>query len=827
MLAAIPLLGHAIDASAGLVINATYDGSVQSLSYFSELQSAFTYAAQQFENRYSDPISINIFVNANNEGVGNAFASVSSFPFSYGQVKSALAAKATTAADAMAVANLPANGPALYVPPAQVKALGLSSPGAAIDGAITFGINTTDFTYSFDPNNRAVANKDDFIGVAEHEIAHVLGRVSEADHPYAFDMFRYVSPGTLSTSVNDTGVYFSIDGGTTNLNSFDTFSDPADWLETTPYTPDASNAIGFIGTKNDLTPVDLTLIDTLGFTPSVVSGIDAYTGASGNWSDSSKWSLQRPPIAGDTVAITATSGAVAVALDVDAVDLAQLTIDGTGANTAALSQSAHLLSITGDEIVGNSGIGTFNQSGGIHTIGGTLYIAFNPGSTGTVNLSGGSLTAGSTVNNGLFNQTGGVASLGAVSGTGAMKVGGGGGTAQATVASFVQNAITINAGGTLTVASAEVRITNTVNTLTIAPNGLLDLQNHHLLVDNTATPFARVKQYMDAAYKRNAGTGVGDYNGRGGITSSVVKSNVDFMGVGYYNGALQDVNNPDNIGQTLGADSNSGAGTGIGLNQILVRPTLTGDLNGDGVVNSYDVTLFNSFGLFGQNTNLGYQAGDLNGDGIVNAKDVTIFNSAGNFNNGQFLAVNAAKTAKASTTHAGRSTKPATARLEPGHGSIAFSYDPATGDVKVNYNGFTGFAGKPTFNSTTRALSYIDILSPGGAFAMDASKLTQAVNEALSSPTITGDTEISLTAVNGYLPDGTDLGRIFAPGLDPVQLFNALSITYNYTGSRQVLGDVVPPVPEPTTLSLLGLGVIGLLARRRRNGKNAIASVEV
>ena len=113
-------------------------------------------------------------------------------------------------------------------------------------------------------------------------------------------------------------------------------------------------------------------------------------------------------------------------------------------------------------------------------------------------------------------------------------------------------------------------------------------------------------------------------------------SNADFMAVGYYNGALQSPTNPDYVGQILGPNSNSGAGTGIPLTQILVRPTLTGDLNGDGVVNSYDVTLFNTFGLFNQPTNLGYQAGDLNGDGVVDSKDVAIFNSAGNFGNGVY-----------------------------------------------------------------------------------------------------------------------------------------------------------------------------------------------
>lgn len=209
------------------------------------------------------------------------------------------------------------------------------------------------------------------------------------------------------------------------------------------------------------------------------------------------------------------------------------------------------------------------------------------------------------------------------------------GVAQIPAASTI-GTLTVNDTANVFLNQTFIGTSISVNSLVIGLDGLLDIGTSFLYVNNVSTLFSKVHQYIDAGYNRNVGTGIGDYNGRGGITSSAVKPNLDFMGIGYYNGELQDPNNPDNVGQTLGRYSDSGHGTGIALNTIFIRPILTADLNGDGVVNSYDVTLFNSFGLFGQFTDLGYQAGDLNGDGKVDAKDVDIFNSAGNFNNGSY-----------------------------------------------------------------------------------------------------------------------------------------------------------------------------------------------
>ena len=81
--------------------------------------------------------------------------------------------------------------------------------------------------------------------------------------------------------------------------------------------------------------------------------------------------------------------------------------------------SGGALNVCYTEVIGNLGSGTFNQSGGTHTLGGIgeggkLTISANPGiSSGTYNLSGGTLTLengylpGTIINNGQFNYSGG------------------------------------------------------------------------------------------------------------------------------------------------------------------------------------------------------------------------------------------------------------------------------------------------------------------------------------------------------------------------------------------------------------------------------------
>lgn len=268
MLLAGLALAAATTASAAPTFNFTYIAgtSVQA-------QQGFQAAAARWSSLLNDNVTINLTVGFNSLGAGILGQAASAEDFhTYASVRAALAADATSAADATAVANLPAgvafgmlinrtannpngagsavpyldndgdaNNQFLYMANAEAKALGLAVTPQALPGCIGncdgFIQFNSDFNFDFDPGNGTDANAFDFVGVAAHEIGHVLGFLSGVDildnnappingpfndneftYVSTLDLFRYsaasATQGVIDWTTDNRSKYFSLDGST-------------------------------------------------------------------------------------------------------------------------------------------------------------------------------------------------------------------------------------------------------------------------------------------------------------------------------------------------------------------------------------------------------------------------------------------------------------------------------------------------------------------------------------------------------------------------------------------------------------------------------------
>jgi hypothetical protein len=227
---------------------------------------ALDYAASELDSLITDNITVSISVSWDNSVLGEAGAYITDY--SYATVVAAMKSHADNAIADEAVASLPATDPnrsgEIGLTDAQAEALGLQSPdeNAAGGGYVTFGSDGV--TLDFATTGSVPGTEYDFLGVALHELTHALGRIGAdtGSARYIMDLYRYSNPGTLSRDGYD-NTYFSINGGTTALDTFSTASDLSDWSTTA--IDDSFDAYANPGVRNSLSSADDTLLTALGF----------------------------------------------------------------------------------------------------------------------------------------------------------------------------------------------------------------------------------------------------------------------------------------------------------------------------------------------------------------------------------------------------------------------------------------------------------------------------------------------------------------------------------------------------------------------------------
>lgn len=288
-------------------------------------------------------------------------------------------------------------------------------------------------------------------------------------------------------------------------------------------------------------------------------------------------------------------------------------VNGGNLTSSITLRTGQELAVAGSEDVGNFGTGVFNQAGGTNIVAGELGLGYYSGSTGLYTLSGGSLAAANIFVGGSGGGLGGVGNLivngpsASLSASGTITIYKTGsasisaGTISAAVLNLAGSTFTQSGGsasfaqiagtGAIAVTGGKMTLqvgggSSQVNNLSISGLGMLDIANtlaiNYGSPDND--PVKTIAGYLATGYFNGQWTGIG-------INSSTAAMNPSLLSVGY-------------------ADGNKDAGTAAGPNQVLVKYTLAGDANLDGLVNFQDLVTvvqnFNKGGTDWAHGNFGY-----------------------------------------------------------------------------------------------------------------------------------------------------------------------------------------------------------------------------
>jgi hypothetical protein len=262
-------------------INVIYGEGAANDAAPSGFYTALNYVVNYFDQLFTNNVTLNINFSYgaildpatgsySSVGVGESCASADT-PLSYDTVVSALQAE-----NAPGCSSLPVSSPisgTLWMGSAEAKALGLDGASSALDGAVGVGSNVS---WDFAPNTTPASNQYYLVGVLEHEITELMGRISFLGSPGQYgvaDLYRYSAPGVRSDAPggSNSTAYFSVDNGNTNLGAWNnqvSNGDLADWYPQGPAPGgnDAFNDYCSPGVISVISSFDRTLMEALGWT---------------------------------------------------------------------------------------------------------------------------------------------------------------------------------------------------------------------------------------------------------------------------------------------------------------------------------------------------------------------------------------------------------------------------------------------------------------------------------------------------------------------------------------------------------------------------------
>jgi hypothetical protein len=277
-----------------LDINVIYGEGAANGTAPSGFYTALNYVVSYFDDFFTSNVTINIslsygaildpythsYENIASGDLGESFGN-NETPQGYSGVVAALQAEQAPGSSALPAIS-PLSG-SLYMGSADAKALGLDGASGALDGAVGVSARAA---WDFNPNTTPTTNEYYLVGLLEHEITEVMGRVSYLDSSGEYgiaDLYRYSAPSIRGDAPGGSGstAYFSVDNGATKLGSWNnqvSNGDLADWYPQGPAPGgnDAFNDYGNPGVINVISSSDLTLMQALGWT---IASPATYTAA--------------------------------------------------------------------------------------------------------------------------------------------------------------------------------------------------------------------------------------------------------------------------------------------------------------------------------------------------------------------------------------------------------------------------------------------------------------------------------------------------------------------------------------------------------------------